>query len=361
MVEEVVIGDPVYLEKDYTLDDGWLVQLRAALVEQGEATVELGDGVHLSNRNKSVGGQLAIDIERMLNHELDRCRAARRAPTDERGRRYLRRRQRPDRHVRVRGPVVRRVLQRRHDPRPHRHLPTTASARAPSGGSIVVRSPGGGSDAGGNVLIGNFALFGATGGRTFVEGQAGDRFAVRNSGATAVVEGVGDFACEYMTNGAVLNLGGFGKGVGNGMSGGFVYQYDPDGRAGRQGQRATRSCSARSPVTTSARRSTGRPCTCCWVARRGDRLRHWRPGCSRTGRPSSTTSCTACRARCCSTRTATRSWRPRPARSCSTSSAAALAAHQVRKFKLDYRDGARSLGGACPATARPTPRTCSRC
>jgi glutamate synthase (NADPH/NADH) large chain len=98
------------------------------------------------------------------------------------------------------------------------------------GGTIIVRSPGGGSnEAGGNVLIGNFALFGATGGRTFIEGQAGDRFAVRNSGATAVIEGVGDFFCEYMTNGAVLNLGSFGKGFGNGMSGGFVYQYDPYG------------------------------------------------------------------------------------------------------------------------------------
>ena len=62
-----------------------------------------------------------------------------------------------------------------------------------------------------NVLIGNFALFGATGGRVFIEGK-GDRFAVRNSGSTAVVEGVGDFCCEYMTNGAVLNLGGFSKG-----------------------------------------------------------------------------------------------------------------------------------------------------
>ncbi|WP_407815723.1 hypothetical protein, partial [Staphylococcus aureus] len=63
----------------------------------------------------------------------------------------------------------------------------------------------------------------------FVEGEAGDRFAVRNSGASAVVEGVGDFAGEYMTNGAVVNLGEFGKGVGNGMSGGFFYQYDPRG------------------------------------------------------------------------------------------------------------------------------------
>ncbi len=79
------------------------------------------------------------------------------------------------------------------------------------------------------MLIGNFALFGATGGRLFVHGEAGDRFAVRNSGATAVVEGVGNFACEYMTNGSVLNIGGFGKGVGNGMSGGFLYQYDPEG------------------------------------------------------------------------------------------------------------------------------------
>ncbi|MEM6498991.1 MAG: glutamate synthase large subunit, partial [Pseudomonadota bacterium] len=61
-------------------------------------------------------------------------------------------------------------------------------------------------------------------------GQAGDRFAVRNSGATAVVEGVGDFCAEYMTNGAILNLGGFSKGYGNGMSGGFAYQYDPEGR-----------------------------------------------------------------------------------------------------------------------------------
>ena len=59
-----------------------------------------------------------------------------------------------------------------------------------------------------NVLIGNFALFGATGGRLFVAGEAGDRFAVRNSGATAVVEGM----AEYMTNGTVLNLGDFSKG-----------------------------------------------------------------------------------------------------------------------------------------------------
>ena len=94
-----------------------------------------------------------------------------------------------------------------------------------SGGNIAILSPGGGEKE--NYLIGNFALFGATGSALFVEGGAGDRFAVRNSGATAVVEGVGDFCCEYMTNGAVMNLGGFGKGFCNGMSGGVAYQYDP--------------------------------------------------------------------------------------------------------------------------------------
>jgi glutamate synthase (NADPH/NADH) large chain len=99
------------------------------------------------------------------------------------------------------------------------------------GGLLIVESPGGGvKTPGNNVLIGNFALFGATGGKAFINGEAGDRFAVRNSGAMAVVEGVGDFACEYMTNGAVLNIGGFGKGFCNGMSGGNAYQYDPEDR-----------------------------------------------------------------------------------------------------------------------------------
>jgi glutamate synthase (NADPH/NADH) large chain len=97
------------------------------------------------------------------------------------------------------------------------------------GGIAVIKSPGGGSKKSGeNVLVGNFALFGASGGQFYVNGEAGDRFSVRNSGALAVVEGVGDFFCEYMTSGTVLNLGSFGKGFCNGMSGGNAYQYDPD-------------------------------------------------------------------------------------------------------------------------------------
>jgi glutamate synthase (ferredoxin) len=76
------------------------------------------------------------------------------------------------------------------------------------------------------VLIGNAALYGATGGRAFVAGRAGERFAVRNSGATAVVEGVGDHGCEYMTGGIVVVLGPIGRNFGSGMTGGVAYVSD---------------------------------------------------------------------------------------------------------------------------------------
>ena len=72
-------------------------------------------------------------------------------------------------------------------------------------------------------------LYGAISGEVFFRGVAGERFAVRNSGATAVVEGVGQHACEYMTSGTVVVLGGFGRTVGAGMSGGEIYVHDPEG------------------------------------------------------------------------------------------------------------------------------------
>ncbi len=81
-----------------------------------------------------------------------------------------------------------------------------------------------------NTICGNTCLYGATGGKLFATGRAGERFAVRNSGATAVVEGVGDHGCEYMTNGTVVILGKTGKNFGAGMSGGTVYVYDVDGK-----------------------------------------------------------------------------------------------------------------------------------
>jgi glutamate synthase domain-containing protein 2/glutamate synthase domain-containing protein 1/glutamate synthase domain-containing protein 3 len=96
------------------------------------------------------------------------------------------------------------------------------------GGRIVVRPPD--DDAGAPVLIGNTALYGATRGELFCAGRAGERFAVRNSGATAVVEGVGDHGGEYMTGGSVIVLGPVGRNLGAGMTGGELFLHDPDGR-----------------------------------------------------------------------------------------------------------------------------------
>jgi glutamate synthase (ferredoxin) len=97
-----------------------------------------------------------------------------------------------------------------------------------SGGRIVIVAPR--NDAGDACLVGNTILYGATGGELFVAGRAGERFAVRNSGATAVVEGAGDHCCEYMTAGTVAVLGPIGLNVGAGMTGGEAYVYDPESR-----------------------------------------------------------------------------------------------------------------------------------
>jgi glutamate synthase (NADPH/NADH) large chain len=79
-----------------------------------------------------------------------------------------------------------------------------------------------------NIIIGNVAFYGATSGEAYIRGQAGERFCVRNSGVTAVVEGVGDHACEYMTGGRVVVLGKTGKNFAAGMSGGIAYVFDPE-------------------------------------------------------------------------------------------------------------------------------------
>mgnify|MGYP000882756000 FL=1 len=99
-----------------------------------------------------------------------------------------------------------------------------------SGGIIVVYPPAGSSfEPENNVIIGNVAFYGATSGEVFVNGLAGERFCVRNSGAKAVVEGVGDHGCEYMTGGLVLILGKTGRNFAAGMSGGIAYVIDWDG------------------------------------------------------------------------------------------------------------------------------------
>ena len=97
-----------------------------------------------------------------------------------------------------------------------------------SGGKLVVYPPkNAGYRADENIIIGNVALYGATSGKAFIAGVAGERFAVRNSGAYAVVEGVGDHGCEYMTGGRVVVLGETGKNFAAGMSGGIAYVWDP--------------------------------------------------------------------------------------------------------------------------------------
>ena len=103
-------------------------------------------------------------------------------------------------------------------------------AKGLSGGRIVVYPPRSSTfNPEENVIVGNVVLYGATDGKVFVRGLAGERFAVRNSGAHTVVEGVGDHGCEYMTGGVVVVLGGTGRNFAAGMSGGFAYILDEDG------------------------------------------------------------------------------------------------------------------------------------
>jgi glutamate synthase (NADPH/NADH) large chain len=98
-----------------------------------------------------------------------------------------------------------------------------------SGGKLILNTPAEANyEADENIVIGNVALYGATQGEAYVNGMAGERFAVRNSGVKGVVEGVGDHGCEYMTGGAIVVLGETGKNFAAGMSGGVAYVYDPE-------------------------------------------------------------------------------------------------------------------------------------
>ncbi len=97
-----------------------------------------------------------------------------------------------------------------------------------SGGTIVVRPPMSSPlVASENTIIGNTVLYGATDGFLFAAGRAGERFAVRNSGASVVIEGCGTNGCEYMTGGVAVILGSIGANFGAGMTGGMAYIYDP--------------------------------------------------------------------------------------------------------------------------------------
>ncbi|MGH7610903.1 MAG: glutamate synthase large subunit [Candidatus Dormibacteria bacterium] len=109
-----------------------------------------------------------------------------------------------------------------------------------SHGRLVLRPPPGAAYRGdGHVIAGNVALYGATGGEAYFAGAAGERFAVRNSGAVAVVEGVGDHGCEYMTGGVVVVMGRVGRNFAAGMTGGRAYVFDASGELPRRLNRAT--------------------------------------------------------------------------------------------------------------------------
>ena len=100
-----------------------------------------------------------------------------------------------------------------------------------SGAKLIIKKPAKADFlAENNIIVGNVCLFGAVNGQAYINGIAGERFAVRNSGATAVVEGVGDHCCEYMTGGKVIVLGKTGRNFAAGMSGGIAYVYDPENK-----------------------------------------------------------------------------------------------------------------------------------
>ena len=107
-------------------------------------------------------------------------------------------------------------------------------AKGICGGKVIVKLPRGAKfDPHENLICGNVLLYGGTSGEVYINGQAGERFAIRNSGVYAVVEGVGDHGCEYMTGGRVVILGGTGVNFAAGMSGGIAYVFDPESRLDR--------------------------------------------------------------------------------------------------------------------------------
>ena len=217
--------DPVYLEKDFSYDDKFLNNFKKNISDDKRKYYEFNN-ITLSNRNKTFAGQFSIDIERLLNYEYKK-NISHISFSNESGRKFLK----PNTiTINTNGSAGQSYGAFCNDGMTLKHKGTCNDGvgKSACGGEIIITSPNRKTPSLiENVLIGNFCLFGATGGRLFVEGQAGDRFAVRNSGATAVVEGVGDYCAEYMTNGTILNLGSFSRGYGNGMSGGFIYQYDP--------------------------------------------------------------------------------------------------------------------------------------
>ena len=204
------------------------------LIAAAQPALENGEPVRLErtirNVNRTVGAMLSGEVAKRYGHaglpedtisvQLHRHRRPelRRLPGARRVARADRRRQRLCRQ----GPVG----------RPRRRAPAARGAQR---------------DPTENIIVGNTVLYGAIAGEAYFEGVAGERFAVRNSGAVAVVEGTGDHGCEYMTGGVVVVLGETGRNFAAGMSGGIAYVYDPDGALRRAVQPGDGRARSRSP------------------------------------------------------------------------------------------------------------------
>ncbi len=148
-----------------------------------------------------------------------------------------------------------------------------------SGGRLVVRPPLGSPFAAEEQIIaGNVILYGATAGEVFIRGQVGERFCVRNSGATAVVEGVGDHGCEYMTGGLVVVIGPTGRNFAAGMSGGIAFVWDPGRTFGQRVNLEMVDVEPLDPTDAFRVRDAGR------APRRRDRIGRRRPFARALGR-----------------------------------------------------------------------------
>ncbi len=227
IIKEKKIEKPKYLEKNYDVDDKLIKIIKDQIIVKKKKSVNFENPLTLTNKNKTFAGQISIDLERILNHDKKSVHSKCIFESTS-GIRFL---DANTIHISTKGSAGQSYGAFCNNGMVLRHKGTCNDGvgKSACGGEIIINNPSEKKEKIlKNVLVGNFALFGATGGRLYVEGEAGDRFAVRNSGATAVVEGVGEYCAEYMTNGTILNLGTFSRGFGNGMSGGFVYQYDPE-------------------------------------------------------------------------------------------------------------------------------------
>ena len=222
------IKKPIYVKASFRIDDIILKDVKKYIMSyDNDHIIFQGSDFSLTNNDKSVGGQISCDLERLLNYKLNPKN--KRVLVDDRGRKFLSQDsiiiRTKDSAGQSYGAFCTDGLRFEHS-----GICNDGVAKSMCGGKIIVSNPSKIKfSSGNNVLVGNFALFGATGGQLFINGEAGDRFGIRNTGALAVVEGVGEYCCEYMINGTIVNLGECGIGFGNGMSGGISYQYDPNG------------------------------------------------------------------------------------------------------------------------------------